>query len=101
VFHATSRLSEEGEAYGTRLKSIFYLKKGRISWQKAGPEGALHMQAMKALETLHEKYLLVEIGDIDRLCATNVDWGRSDPRDVLAVVIETEFSQLSERARIN
>jgi hypothetical protein len=38
------------------------------------------MQAIKELETLRKKYRIVEIGDIDRLCVTNVDWGRSDPR---------------------
>jgi hypothetical protein len=59
------------------------------------------MQAVKELETLRKKYLIVEIYDIDRLCVTNVDWGRSDHRDILAVVIKSEFCQHSEQARIN
>jgi hypothetical protein len=94
-------ISQEGKIYGTKVKSIFCVKEDRVSWQRAGAEGVLHMQAIKVLETLRKKYLLVEIDDIDRLCVTNVDWGRNDPRDILAVVIESEFCQLSEQARIN
>jgi hypothetical protein len=62
------------------------LRRGRVSRRRAGAEVALHMQATKMLETLSKKYLLVEIGDTDRLCITNIDRGRNDPRHILAVV---------------
>lgn len=96
--HVVHGISQEGEIYGTKVKSIFYVRKDRISWQRAG---ALHMQAIEELETLRKKYLIVEAGDIDRLYVTNVNLGRSDPCDILAVVAETEFCQLSEQVRIN
>jgi hypothetical protein len=37
------------------VKSIFYVKKDRNSWQRAGAEGSLHTQAIEAVETLRKK----------------------------------------------
>jgi hypothetical protein len=76
-------------------------EKDLVPRQRAGASRVLHVQALKVLETLLKKYLLVGIGDIDQSYVTIIDLGRRDILDVPAVVIESEFCHLSERAQFN
>jgi hypothetical protein len=95
-------ISREEEIYTVPTWKVYFVwKKARVSRQRAEAAGALHIRELKVLETLRKKYLLVGMGDIDQSYVTNVDRVRSDPLDIPAAVIVSEFCHPSERARFN
>lgn len=75
---------ELGQEISERQKSI--LKK------RAAAKGNLHLQAAKMLKISNNKFPLVKVGDTVRVKVPDVDCGRTDPRNILAVITSIEDS---------
>ncbi|GFU95543.1 KRAB-A domain-containing protein 2 [Trichonephila clavipes] len=86
---------EEDFQSTTSSHQVLTEKHELISKQKATVKGNLLLQATKMLPTSQKKISTAQIGDSVRMQVPDVDRGRTDNRNVLAVVVGIEDSAFS------